>query len=126
VIHLDTHVVVWLYAGNVKALSRLVAERITNDDDLVISPVVALEIDFLHEIGKVTEAGETMIADLGRRLALRLARSPFADVVAAAKSLVWTRDPFDRLIVAHAVAENANLATRDRVIRRHFKRAIWD
>jgi PIN domain nuclease of toxin-antitoxin system len=126
VIHLDTHVVVWLYAGNVKALSRLVAERITNDDDLVISPVVALEIDFLHEIGKVTEAGETMIADLGRRLALRLARSPFADVVAAAKSLVWTRDPFDRLIVAHAVAENANLATRDSVIRRHFKRAIWD
>ncbi len=123
-IHLDTHVVVWLYAGNVKALSRLVADRITNDDDLVVSPIVALEIDFLREVGKVTETGETMIADLGRRLALRLARSPFADVVAAAKALAWTRDPFDRLIVAQAAAENASLATRDRFIRRHFKGAI--
>lgn len=125
-IHLDTHVVIWLYAGNVKDLSRLVADRITSDDDVAISPIVALEIDFLREVGKVTESGETMIADLGRRLALRLARSPFADVVAAARSLVWTRDPFDRLIVAQAVADHASLATRDRVIRRHFRGAIWD
>jgi PIN domain nuclease of toxin-antitoxin system len=55
-----------------------------------------------------------------------LSRIPFADVVATALRLDWTRDPFDRLIVAQAIAEDANLATRDRVVRRNFKGAIWD
>jgi PIN domain nuclease of toxin-antitoxin system len=124
VIHLDTHVVVWLYAGNVRAISPRIASRI-DDDDLVISPAVGLEIDFLHEIGKVTESSQTIITDLTRRLGLRFATTPFSDVVSAASPLRWTRDPFDRLIVGQAIVENADLATRDRVIRRHYSGAIW-
>ena len=37
----------------------------------------------------------------------------------------WIRDPFDRLIVAHAAANDAPLITRDEKIRRHYKRAVW-
>jgi len=37
----------------------------------------------------------------------------------------WTRDPFDRLIVAHAAANDARLLTKDEKIRRHYKRAVW-
>jgi PIN domain nuclease of toxin-antitoxin system len=37
----------------------------------------------------------------------------------------WTRDPFDRLLVGHALARGAPLLTKDRLIRRHFRQAIW-
>ncbi len=123
-IHLDTHLVVWLYAGNVRAIPRAVARRIETDEP-VVSPMVGLEIDFLREIGRVTEIGQTMLGDLARRLGLRVATAPFADVVAAATPLTWTRDPFDRIIVAQALVDNADLATRDRVIKDHYDRTLW-
>jgi PIN domain nuclease of toxin-antitoxin system len=39
----------------------------------------------------------------------------------------WTRDPFDRLIVAQARCTRRSIAliTKDRLIRRHFKGAVW-
>jgi PIN domain nuclease of toxin-antitoxin system len=37
----------------------------------------------------------------------------------------WTRDPFDRLIVANALANDAPLITKDEEIRRNYSRSIW-
>lgn len=50
----------------------------------------------------------------------------FADIVAHAHALSWTRDPFDRLIAAQAIAEQAMLLTADQHLRANFDRAIWD
>jgi PIN domain nuclease of toxin-antitoxin system len=38
----------------------------------------------------------------------------------------WTRDPFDRIIVAHADVVSAPLLTKDQAIRRNYRRAFWD
>ena len=45
--------------------------------------------------------------------------------VEAAERLSWTRDPFDRLIVAQASLAGAPLVTKDRMIRKHFAKAAW-
>ena len=45
-IFLDTHIVVWLYAGCVKKLSKPVVEQIENND-LFISQLVRLEMQYL-------------------------------------------------------------------------------
>ena len=37
----------------------------------------------------------------------------------------WVRDPFDRLIVGHASANDAPLVTKDEKIRKHYRRAVW-
>jgi PIN domain nuclease of toxin-antitoxin system len=66
-----------------------------------------------------------VIADLERRIALRESDLPFQKVVSIATALTWTRDPFDRLIVAQAQAQRAPLVTADNVIRKHFKGAVW-
>jgi PIN domain nuclease of toxin-antitoxin system len=50
---------------------------------------------------------------------------PFTDVSAASLHQQWTRDPFDRLIVGQAIARGAKLVTKDRLIRRHFRGAVW-
>ena len=42
-----------------------------------------------------------------------------------ALSLSWTRDPFDRMIVAQAALDRAKLITRDRNILKHYQNAVW-
>ena len=39
--------------------------------------------------------------------------------------ITWTRDPFDRIIVAQAKIRNSALVTRDREIRLHYSKAVW-
>jgi len=39
--------------------------------------------------------------------------------------IIWTRDPFDRLIVAHAIKANCNLLTKDEKIRKNYAHAVW-
>jgi len=46
--------------------------------------------------------------------------------VRAAVDLTWTRDPFDRLIDAHAIAASVPLLTADRAILEHLPLATWD
>jgi PIN domain nuclease of toxin-antitoxin system len=51
---------------------------------------------------------------------------PTAELVRAALDLTWTRDPFDRLIAAHAVVADAPLVTAHRTILEHLPQAVWD
>jgi PIN domain nuclease of toxin-antitoxin system len=47
-------------------------------------------------------------------------------LVNAAQGLSWTRDPFDRLIAAHAIVADALLLTADETIRKHLPLATWE
>ena len=125
VIHLDTHVVVWLYAGDLRRFSPAARRRLDRED-LRISPMVALEVQYLHEVGRILENAGVVLSDLARKLGLAQAEGDFSAVAAAALGLDWTRDPFDRLIVAHAALYGATLLTKDRSIRRNYRHAVWD
>jgi PIN domain nuclease of toxin-antitoxin system len=46
-------------------------------------------------------------------------------VAIAVERVQWTRDPFDRLIVAQALLHDAPLITKDEHIRRHYAGALW-
>jgi PIN domain nuclease of toxin-antitoxin system len=124
VIRLDTHVVVWLYTGQLERLSELATESLERED-LVFSPTVELELTYLHEIGRLTVSGTQLIADLRARIGLVASGVPLIAVVAAAAPLSWTRDPFDRLIVGDALAANGPLLTKDDSIRRNCALARW-
>lgn len=49
-----------------------------------------------------------------------------AELGQTAADLSWTRDPFDRLISAHAIVANAPLITADETIRKHLSLAVWN
>lgn len=123
-IHLDTHVVCWLYAGRVDLLSPLAREAI-EAGTLAVSPMVGLELQYLREIGRIRHGPRRIIAALRHDLGLSLSELPFGAVAARAHSFYWTRDPFDRLIAAQAAVERARLVTRDELIRRKFRLALW-
>lgn len=123
-IHLDTHVVVWLYGGLVEKLSSKAQECIEKHV-LRISPMALLEIQYLYEIGRVTEPARRIMDDLRLRIGLETADLSFAEVVEEALKLTWTRDPFDRLIVASSISADVHLLTADEHILSNYASALW-
>jgi PIN domain nuclease of toxin-antitoxin system len=124
VIHLDTHVVAWLYAGRIDLFPPK-AREILDTKDLVVSPMVMLELDYLKEIGRTNESGITVINDLTTRIGLTVSQTLFLQIIAKARELSWTRDPFDRIIVGHALADGCRLITADTTIAARFHGALW-
>jgi PIN domain nuclease of toxin-antitoxin system len=124
VTYLDTHVVIRLFLGDVQKLS-VEARNTIEEEDLLVSPAVVLELELLHEIGRLRPTALKLIDVLERDLGLRICNLPFSRVVQHALKERWGRDPFDRLIVANAKANDATLVTQDQKIRRNYSRAIW-
>lgn len=124
-IHLDTHVAVWLYAERTGDIPPSARQRLESDD-IEISPMVRLELTYLNEIGRLTDTADTVIAALSTSLELRESTAPFTAVVGHAVGLTWTRDPFDRIIGAHALADDAALLTADKTILANLPSAFWE
>jgi PIN domain nuclease of toxin-antitoxin system len=124
IIHLDTHLVVWLYAGTVDLIPQRV-RTVIDESVLRISPIVGLEVQYLYETGRITVPSDTILEDLDLRIGLRFDRLSFARVIRQSLLEKWTRDPFDRLIVSHAKIRQVPLLTKDRFVRSHYKKARW-
>lgn len=92
---------------------------------LFLSPVVRLELGFLYEIGRLKVQADEIIGVLTAELGVAQSDDPIAAVVAHAMPLTWTRDPFDRLLVATAALHRAPLITHDEQILEHFEDAVW-
>lgn len=121
---LDTHVVVWLAALGPGPLSPR-ATTLINETAPVISPIVRLELDLLQEVGRIDVPPGEILEQLADQIELSVSDQPLDAVVAQAGALTWTRDPFDRLIVADAIAAGEPLLTKDRRIRAKFSGAVW-
>jgi PIN domain nuclease of toxin-antitoxin system len=124
-IHVDTHVLVWLYAGNTARFPAEAQQRL-EDAQIVASPMAVLELQYLHEIKRVSEPAARVVQDLTAKIGLQVDDLSFRELIANAEHLAFTRDPFDRLIVAHAELREAQLLTADKTILKHYRRAIWN
>lgn len=123
-VFLDTHLLLWLYAGEVERISEK-AKLILEDATLLASPISLLEVDYLYEIEKIKIRGEPVFKELQEQLQLQIAEDPFLSIVQVASHLSWTRDPFDRLLIAHAKLRKAPLLTKDRLLKKHYPHCIW-
>lgn len=124
-VYLDTHVVVWLGEGAVEKLSPAASAAIESSE-VEISPMVFLELQYLFEIKRIVKAPQALIDQLQTLIGLKVSEHPFAAVARAALFETWTRDPFDRMIVAQARADGyAGLVTSDERIRDHYSQTIW-
>lgn len=123
-LHLDTHVVAWLYAGRVEQLSGR-AKALLEERFLSISAAVELELGLLYERGILRVPAAEILDDLGDRIGLSVTSVSFARLSRKAHTLSWATDLIDRLICAEAELAEAELLTKDATIHSHFPRAIW-
>ena len=121
---LDTNAVIWLYQGELDKFSDDIKSRL-EQNDLFISPLVKLELQYLFEIGRVKDKAEKVTSFLYESIGLQTHNIPLNVLIEHALAESWTRDPFDRLITCHARVELAYLITKDQHIRTNYSKAIW-
>ena len=123
--YLDTNVVVRLSSGDIKGLTAAAKEAIDRYD-LLVSPIVRVELQFMYEIGRSKTGGDQILGYLEEKLDLRICEIPFDRVARASCRETWTRDTFDRMIVAHArCAGDAYLISADGDIGENYPFTIW-
>ena len=124
VVYLDTNVCIWLYKGlseifEPKTLGRL------EDADILISGIVLLELQYLYEIKKIIHRAEKVFTVLSADFGISLCVEPLHSISIKALDENWTRDPFDRLIVANAQLKQDSLCAKEREILKQYRRAFW-
>jgi PIN domain nuclease of toxin-antitoxin system len=123
--YVDTAVAVWLAEANLAKLSQK-ALSLIQTADLRISPMAVVELQYLYEIRRIIVKPQEILLKLNVEIGLTVCNHPFPIVAETALGETWTRDPFDRMIVAHAKANGAApLLTKDEVIRESYHNACW-
>ncbi|HEX2166723.1 MAG TPA: PIN domain-containing protein [Longimicrobiales bacterium] len=113
---LDTHFLLWITidASRLSEFPWLKRYSVWG-----VSPVSFLEVKYLAEVGRLEvdiDAFTTAVMNDARFIVDEV---PLLTLIQRALPLHWTRDPFDRLLVAHSIARRTPLCTVDRDIRRN-------
>jgi PIN domain nuclease of toxin-antitoxin system len=114
VILLDTNAVIWLERRHPRGRPlRRSGQR------LFLSPATLLELQILQDSGRIRLSGAAIdaIAHDDRWV---LDEPPSAAWLLRAVDIGWTRDPFDRLLAAHAQLRGWRLATADQRMLQHL------
>ena len=120
-IHVDTHILIWLLAGNTTlddSMVELLSEAWIRSE-LVVSVIVFSEVAQLHLRGRV-DLGKSPEQWTRERERDGLRVVPVTSEIAVRASMLKTTgfhgDPMDRLITATAVIGDHTLVTADRKI----------
>lgn len=122
-IYIDTHIAVWLFAGQIEKLSDPAKNQL-NECEIQVSPIVRLELQYLNEIKRITVSANDIITDLSNAIGLKVCDKNFNNIINSSMDLTWTRDPFDRIIVANAALNDDYLVTKDLTILENYHRSL--
>ena len=121
---LDTHCAMWAFNADWARFSEVGLDRIENDE-LRVSPIVLPESESLFEINRFSVRPIELLVQLEEELGDRFCAKSFEDVTLAAPWVKFTRDQFDRLPCAHALAGGGDLLAKDEFLLKHFPKAVW-
>ena len=124
---LDTHVAIWWMGKQEKLSSKAKALLLDDANTLYTSIVSAWEVAIKTSLGKLPEFGGGVKAFLAEMEDNPVVFLPVRKLhVAMVETLPFHhRDPFDRLLIATALAENLTIITADENIHRYNVPWIW-
>jgi PIN domain nuclease of toxin-antitoxin system len=119
----DTHTVLW-WAHDPSRLSPTANDLLEDRRNAVLlSAAVAWEIAIKTAMGKLT-ARPRLVAELvsrgGNELAMTVAHADLAGALP-----LHHRDPFNRMLIAQAIAEGAALVSADPDVRAYEVPVVW-
>jgi PIN domain nuclease of toxin-antitoxin system len=124
---LDTHAFLWWLAGNLR-LSETARRAIEDDADTIfVSAASAWEITTKHRIGKLAQAGAVALD-----VTATIAGQGFEELVITVDDAARAgqlpglhRDPFDRMLIAQALARNLAIVSVDRMFDGYGVHRLW-
>jgi PIN domain nuclease of toxin-antitoxin system len=124
---LDTHALLWAALGDARLSAAADAIIADGSQELLFSPVSALEIAMKHAAGRLELPDEVGTWVRTRIAAFGLEELPLTSEHAIEAGLLprHHRDPWGRLLVAQARVERVPLLTADEAIQRYEVATIW-
>ncbi|HBF13896.1 MAG TPA: hypothetical protein DDW49_11020 [Deltaproteobacteria bacterium] len=122
---IDTHVLIWRFVepSRLSQKQKIIFKKETNQ--FLVPSMSLLEVQYLTEIGRVKlEMGDFLIA-LKNQDNFSIASFDEGILLHSLK-LTSNRDPFDRVILAHALATSTKILTRDRWMKETAAHLVID
>jgi PIN domain nuclease of toxin-antitoxin system len=91
--YLDTDVVIWLAQGDLTRISKA-AEKVLENADLLISPMVLIELEYLFKLKRSKLPSRDLQFKTEHETGVRVCDLPFGTVANITIDEKWTRDPF--------------------------------
>ena len=123
-VFIDTHVVIWLFLNDKNKFSSK-AVALIEKSELVVPAIVITELGLLYEIKRINYTPQQILDSLQQTIGVKISHLSFEKVAFKSTEILWTRDPFDRLITATAMLDNAKLITKDQMILENYENAVW-
>ena len=120
---LDTHAALWWLADDDRIGEKVIRHLTDDTNQVLISAVVVWEVAIKRSLGKLDapeDLGPTLLSAGAQPLPVTLEHA------AAVEKLPWRhRDPFDRLLVAQALTEDAAIVSRDEPLSEYGVAIVW-
>lgn len=124
---IDTHTLLWMLQDSpeLSENARAVATNLSNE--ILLSMASAWEIAIKHTLGKINLRSpfREFIEGAVTHAGLTLLPITLEHVGRIADLPLHHRDPFDRLLVAQALAEGVPLLSRDELLDAYGVRRLW-
>lgn len=120
---LDSQIVIWSLKADPQLKQQTVEQLRKHSGELFLSVASVWETEMKIAIGKLNLPKSLVegVATLG----LTILSIDERDALVAARLPLHHRDPFDRMIVAHAINHGLTLVTSDRMLGAYGTPVIW-
>jgi PIN domain nuclease of toxin-antitoxin system len=118
----DTHVIVWL-ASDDRRLPHAARDALMSSASFDVSAIIAWEFVELQLRGRLPVTRS--FAEIQTGLGFTVQPLPDQFWTIATNLPQIHKDPIDRMLVAHALASGATLATADANIKRYPVKTLW-
>ena len=123
---LDTHTLIW-WATDDSALTSRARDRIAGSEEVLVSAATAWEMAIKVSLGRLPSAFDlvTNFEDSLRSRGFQVLAISAAHGIRAGLLPGPHKDPFDRMLIAQAQAENLAIVSSDQIFDRYGVRRVW-
>jgi len=123
----DTHALLWAVTGDRRLSPRAHSVLAALDNEVLVSAASAWEVCTKYRLGKLPDA-ESLASDFSRiieQLGFHPLSISLGHAQRAGNLPGGHRDPFDRILIAQAQAEDVPLVSNERLFDTYGIRRLW-
>jgi len=123
----DTHTFIWDLEANPKSSRKAIEILRSDSSELVFSLVSLWEIAIKIKLGKLNAIGSSVayIRDEMNAYGMELLPIRYEHILQLEMLPLHHGDPFDRLLIAQAMAENLPILTGDKKFKLYDVKVLW-